>query len=112
MDEQWIQDKLDQFDCIDKFIRKTWEDYCLHEFDKMCEEDSKLTENPDLSDEQVEAAVKKKVDEILEHMRDMRLTYAKALLKGLRFVNREGQPLQMMTPLKLDPALLEQPLYR
>ena len=33
------------------------------------------------------------------------------LLRGLRFVNKQGQPLKMMKPLKLDPALLEQPLY-
>ena len=33
------------------------------------------------------------------------------LLNGLRFVNKVGQPLQLMKALKLDPALLEQPLY-
>ena len=32
-------------------------------------------------------------------------------MRGLRFINEDGQPLKMMTPLKLDPALLEQPLY-
>lgn len=40
-----------------------------------------------------------------------RLFVTKILLNGLRFVNKEGQPLHMMKPLKLDPALLEQPLY-
>ena len=33
------------------------------------------------------------------------------LLRGLRFINRNGQPLHMMPKLELDPALLEQPLY-
>ena len=32
-------------------------------------------------------------------------------LRGRGFVNKQGQPLKMMKPLKLDPALLEQPLY-
>jgi hypothetical protein len=40
-----------------------------------------------------------------------RLSLALYLLKGLRFINKNGQPLKMMKPLKLDPALLEQPLY-
>jgi len=34
------------------------------------------------------------------------------LLNGLRFINKRGQPLRMMPMLQLDPALLEQPLYR
>ena len=33
------------------------------------------------------------------------------LLRGLNFVNKNGQPLRMMPKLELDPALLEQPLY-
>ena len=40
-----------------------------------------------------------------------RLENAKVLLGGLRFVNKNGQPLRMMPRLELDPALLEQPLY-
>ena len=40
-----------------------------------------------------------------------RLKIAKSLLRGLRFVNRRGQPLRMMPMLEPDPALLEQPLY-
>jgi len=33
------------------------------------------------------------------------------LMSGLRFVNKNGQPLHLMPRLELDPALLEQPLY-
>ena len=36
---------------------------------------------------------------------------AKYLLKDLRFVNKNGQQLRMMPLLKLDPALLQNPLY-
>ena len=39
------------------------------------------------------------------------LQSVKALLRGLYFINRNGQPLRMMPRLELDPALLEQPLY-
>ena len=44
-------------------------------------------------------------------MNEQRLEYAKYLLKGLHFISMDGQPLQMMKKLELDPALLEQPLY-
>ena len=37
---------------------------------------------------------------------------ARALLKGLHFVSRDGQPLRMLPLLKLDETLLDQPLYR
>lgn len=40
------------------------------------------------------------------------LQSVKALLRGLQFVGKNGQPLHMMPLLKLDPELLEQPLYR
>lgn len=51
------------------------------------------------------------VEGVLAQMKLTRVNYAKALLHGLRFVNKEGQPLQMTPPLKLDPELLEHPLY-
>ena len=40
-----------------------------------------------------------------------RVKNSEILMRGLRFVNRHGQPLHMMPRLELDPALLEQPLY-
>lgn len=67
-------------------------------------------ESKPLTEEQ-QKLVDSMVDAILEKMKHTRLEYAKALLRGLRFVNKEGQPLQMATPLKLDPELLEHPLY-
>ena len=36
---------------------------------------------------------------------------AGVLMRGLRFVNKNGAPLNFMPLLELDPALLEQPLY-
>ena len=58
-------------------------------------------------------------DQILEQLvaqrvkstNDNRVKNAQVLLRGLRFVNRHGQPLHMMPKLELDEALLEQPLY-
>ena len=50
-------------------------------------------------------------DQLLESMADNRRRIAKTLLRGLQFVNANGQPLHFMKKLELDPALLEQPLY-
>ena len=50
-------------------------------------------------------------EQIVEGHNENRVKVALMLLDGLRFVNKRGQPLYPMTPLKLDPALLEQPLY-
>jgi hypothetical protein len=51
------------------------------------------------------------VDKKIRSFHDNRLHVAEILLRGMRFVNKNGQPLQMMQKLELDPALLEQPLY-
>ena len=48
------------------------------------------------------------------YMKDVekhRMDTAEVLLRGLNFINENGQPLRMMPKLELNPALLEQPLY-
>jgi hypothetical protein len=47
----------------------------------------------------------------MEQVQAHRLAIIRALMSGPEFVNRQGLPLRMMPELKLDPALLEQPLY-
>lgn len=47
----------------------------------------------------------------LEAYAKNRLAVAKLLMRGLRFVNKNGQPLHMMPMLEPYPELLEQPLY-
>ena len=53
----------------------------------------------------------KLLEKQMEMYRANRLRNAEFLMRGLRFVNKNGQPLQMMPKLQLDPDLLEQPLY-
>ena len=55
--------------------------------------------------------IEKSMEKYLQSMTDNRRRIAKTLLRGLRFVNANGQPLRFMKQLELDPALLEQPLY-
>ena len=40
-----------------------------------------------------------------------RMLIIQTLMRNLQFFSKENHPLYMMKPLKLDPALLEQPLY-
>lgn len=59
----------------------------------------------------LEIATQHMIKETIENLNNNRLHIAEYLLRGLRFVNKNGQPLRMMPRLQLDPALLEQPLY-
>lgn len=58
-----------------------------------------------------EEGMRQALEAYLEAISEKRITIAETLLRGLRFVNKNGQPLRMMPRLELDPALLEQPLY-
>ena len=62
------------------------------------------------SEEQSEDIVER-AKQVTTSYNENRLRIAQLLMRGLRFVNKQGQPLHMMTPLRLDPALLEQTLY-
>lgn len=99
VDEAWVMDKIEHFDCIDGLICKMW-DYALRK-----------TDYKDLPQEEQDALVNERIKNVLLSYREGRINLAKLLMRGLRFINQQNQPLQMMPLLKLDPALLEQPLY-
>ncbi len=66
----------------------------------------------DLAERSADAACTNKRRSVLQKgFEENRIANAKILLEGLRFVNKNGQPLRFMKRLELDPALLEQPLY-
>ena len=50
--------------------------------------------------------------EQLAQYREVRIMLGKLMRLPLRFVNKSGKPLSYLPLLKLDSALLEQPLYR
>lgn len=107
VDEEWIQNKLDHFTISDGFIARSWETVLRNNM-KIESIDAELQDVTEQFKDDVALAVSK----ILEKFKADRFALAQYLLRGLKFVNAQGQPLQMMKPLKLDPALLEQPLYR
>lgn len=106
VDEAWIQDKIDHFEITDKLIARTWER-------KLREQVAFAMPGEDLDElmQKSSESIAENVQKILDKFKANRKELAERLLKGLKFVNAQGQPLQMMQPLKLDPALLEQPLY-
>ena len=95
VDEQWVREKISNFACINAIIEKSWRDHLILE--KKAEKQSE--------------DIVERAKQVTTSYNENRLRIAQLLMRGLRFVNKQGQPLHMMTPLRLDPALLEQPLY-
>ncbi len=100
IDETWINHAIRHFSILDGFFLKSWDKFCHNIMEK----------NP-TAKEKNEGDVAKQAQEYLEKFMKNRRNIAILLQKGLRFINMQGQPLKMMPLLKLDPALLEQPLY-
>ena len=96
VDEAWIERKIQSFTCLDGFITQSHQ--------KAAQEMAVTFTNG--SD-----PIDVKVNDPIPGYQNNRRRIADFLLRGLRFVNKQGQPLKMVKPLKLDPALLEQPLY-
>lgn len=95
VDEQWVREKISNFACINAIIEKSWRDHLILE--KKAEKQSE--------------DIVERAKQVTTSYNENRLRIAQLLMRSLRFVNKQGQPLHMMTPLRLDPALLEQPLY-
>lgn len=135
VDEERALALVESFTTIDRHIRESWRislDKTIFDIKskggtsiKIGEhgnpaEDTDTREMPEEQAGAIRDAVRRSLDEDLEHSiqdelrvaHENRIKVTKMLLGGLHFVNRSGQPLQMMPLLKLDPALLEHPLYR
>lgn len=95
MDAQRVKELSDQMEQQDRYIRELFKRKAVEK-------------NPELSEEEARA----EAEERLAAGRANRVKVATAQLRGLRYVNKNGQPLNMMPRLKLDESLLEQPLYR
>lgn len=103
VDEEKCKEVIAGFTTIDHYMRKTW----LKVF-----QETKAYQDGDRVDAELEDRIQKQLlENYIAQYEGNRLKNAKILLGGLRFVNRNGQPLRMMPKLKLDEALLEQPIY-
>lgn len=107
MDEKRVRELMTKFERIDYYILRSWEENKEVHFSKIevTREDGTLI---DLSSFNFPQNI---CDEHMEQVHENRKHVVGYLMRGLKFVNRHGQPLHMMPKLELDPGLLEQPLY-
>ena len=104
VDEARVNRWIDGFTTIEHYIRSAWRENVLSQ-------GIVTKDGQEVSETEAEYARNEAMDRNMQSIRENWHSVAKTLLRGLRFVNKNGQPLRMMTKLKLDPALLEQPLY-
>lgn len=103
MDSDKINELLQGFTILDRLMRES---------EQKVVDEIKVEQNGEPVDEEITRQVREKVlDNFMQGVQKNRMRIAKLLMGNLRFVNHRGQPLHMMPKLKLDPALLEQPLY-
>ena len=110
VDGTWIEEKAKGAVHLDGCIQETCE---MVVFDKLMEELKKQGSEQDTPSNRESAkaeAVLQAKKQISQYQKN-RVEVVKSLEKIVYFVNRQGQLLQMMKPLQLDPTLLEQPLY-
>ena len=104
VDEEKAEQLIACFTTLNSYNRETW--MKLTETARIDETGRTLTAE---EREQVQEYL---LNKYISNFDANRLKIAKLLLRGLYFVNKNGQPLHMMPMLELNPALLEQPLYR
>lgn len=104
VDEARVKEWLKGFTIINSRIEASW-------LNNVFADASVYKNGEPLEAEEMEAFRRSAVDKVRADNDAMRLRIANLLIKGLYFVNKRGQPLRMMPKLKLDPALLKEPLY-
>ena len=104
MDEERAIALTRGFTTIDHYVRESWRRNMFNE------NTVKVTGDGDMdkvAENVRDTIAQRKVDAYAEN----RVKVTKLLMRGLNFMNRRGQPLRPMPMLKLDPALLENPIY-
>jgi len=105
LDKQKLVELISGFDTINYYIFQTHRKLYEHATIRHTDRDEEVS--PNVAEQVRDMATKRRIDAFNQN----RLNNGLILLEGLRFVNKNGQPLRMMPLLQLDPALLEQPLY-
>ena len=110
VDDAWIEEKAYGAHHLDQFIQESYE---RSRYKRICNaiKDQDIDMDAEENRTNLEEYAETQALIQVEAYRKNRIHIASTLEKGFRFVNKNGQPLKMMPLLKLDPALLEQPLY-
>jgi hypothetical protein len=108
MDMDRVRDLAGRFNIQDGYTLGAWE----RVFHKIVEDlDLNVPENQKYAEMGKDEIVQQLLEDRSKRIRDYRAYVGEIFLRGLHFVNHNGQPMRMMPKLELDPALLEQPLY-
>ena len=102
VDEERAEELIRGFTTINSYMRKTWKKV----FDAV-----EMTLRDAVIGDEMKPLESEMLENYMKGCDENRLKNMKILLRGLHFVNKNGQPLRMMRKLEPDPALLEQPLY-
>lgn len=103
LDSAQIMALVDDFTTLDRYVREAW---------KTSYQTTEIQKNGEKANEEETERVREiMLNNRMKDYHKNRVDVTKILMRGLRFVNKDDQPLRMMPKLKLDPALLEQPLY-
>jgi hypothetical protein len=104
MDEERLRNLTDHFDIFYDYACETFVEALTYAIRKKLD-GRELTE-PEKEN------IRKDAEYKIQAYKDINFLNGKLLmLRGLRFVNKNGKPLKMMKKLELDPTLLEQPIY-
>ena len=113
VDVEKVNKWLNEFDVIDYYMYITRiENFNDEAFDILSKKQKETNYPGEITQKMREDLAKQLLEKHMQEHRELRLENTKILMRGLHFVNKNGQPLHMMPLLKLDPELLEQPLYR
>ncbi len=104
MDQKRVVELVDSFVTSNEYMRASWNKNILQDV-------TVIKDGGPVSEELQEKSKEEFLEQKMEAIRRRRINIGTSLLRNLQFVNKNGQPLHMMPLLKLDPALLEQPLY-
>ena len=102
MDEEQYRKLLDEHTRLDAMIYETWARYYQPKI---------MNGGWEALTEAEQEQLKKKLDSHLEKYQKSRIEIGRIMMGTPRFVNEREQPLHMIPLLKLDPALLDHPLY-
>lgn len=94
---------IDGFTTMDRYIRDTWR--------PMLRKSAADAMPPDTDEKTVDHVADRLLDDHMAEVRARRVEVMDVMLRGLRFINRRGQPLSPTPRLTLDPALMERELY-
>jgi len=102
MDMEKAKELIKGFTTLDHYIRRSMEEFI---------NGADLSGEEPVSEEEAAVIKKTLLEGYISDIEKNRIEIAGILLRGMRFVNKRGQPLRFMPKLELDPALMEQPLY-